>query len=126
MRHARGIEREQVLDHLATEFDVRSERGRQTLRRRYHALESGSLLGSNLSHRLLKAIATVFKVDARDLIDAAASTRPLARASIASAMGRGSSTHADARDHAGEGDRQLPPDADAQLVDRLFCGGPDA
>jgi hypothetical protein len=130
MRHTRGIERDTVLDAIAGEFGITGERGRAKLRRSYHALESGRLLGSNLSHRLLAVVADVFRTDVRDLIDAAVPMRASggagARPALAAAMGRPSGSDLPTPLPEAEPDPRLAPDPGEQLVDALFTGGPEA
>ncbi|HEU4738390.1 MAG TPA: hypothetical protein VFS54_04820 [Solirubrobacterales bacterium] len=122
MRNARGIEPDGVVERLAADFEVQSDEGRQALARNYHRLETGKLLGSKLSRRLLNSLASIFDVDPADVLAAA---RPAAKGpdlKSAPAMGR-------------SGDPGAPsppppaarlPDPEAELVERLFHGGPDA
>ncbi len=122
MRNARGIEPDAVVATLAADFEVEGEEGRQALARNYHRLETGSLLGSNLSRRLLKSLAAVFEVDAGDILAAA---RPAAGGlSLRSvpAMGRSGGDRPAPPSRAGE----RLPDPEVELVERLFHGGPDA
>lgn len=123
MRNARGIEPDSVVERLASDFGVRGEEGRRALARGYHHLETGGLLGSRLSRRLLDSLAAIFDLSPAEIVAAA---RPAARgASLASvpAMGRSG------------GARAAPPprseearvgDPEVELVERLFHGGPDA
>lgn len=122
MRNARGIEPDSVVERLAADFEVQGDEGRQALARNYHRLETGKLLGSKLSRRLLSSLASIFDVDPDDVLAAA---RPAAKGPAlksAPAMGRG-------------GDPGAPtappptarlPDPEVELVQRLFHGGPDA
>ena len=71
MRNARGIEPDAVVAKLAADFEVEGEEGRQALARNYHRLETGALLGSKLSRRLLDSLARVFDVDIADVLAAA-------------------------------------------------------
>jgi hypothetical protein len=125
LRRARGIDRDDVLDHVAAEFGI-SQTARPALRRFYHRLETGGLLGSNVSHRLLRTIAACLGADGDDFI---ASIQPIGRPRRLTgtpAIGRpagGGRPVAGAR--AGPV-RPVPPDLDIELVERLFCGGPDA
>lgn len=121
MRNARGIEPDAVVARLAADFEVQGDEGRQALARNYHRLETGGLLGSKLSRRLLGSLARVFDVDPAEVLAAA---RPAAKGPnlrSVPAMGRGggaqtSSPPASAR----------LPDPEVELVERLFHGGPDA
>jgi hypothetical protein len=122
MRNARGIEPDAVVEQLAADFSVEGEGGRQALARNYHRLETGNLLGSKLSRRLLASLAAVFGVDTADVTAAA---RPAAQGPTlrsAPAMGRSSGTPAPSPSHPPSG----PPDPEVELVVRLFHGGPDA
>ncbi|HXQ88474.1 MAG TPA: hypothetical protein VN733_02445 [Solirubrobacterales bacterium] len=122
MRNARGIEPDAVVERLAADFDVRGEEGRRALARDYHRLETGKLLGSKLSRRLLGSLAAIFDVDP-DEVRAAA--RPAAKGpslSSAPAMGRG----AGARAPSPPSPSERLPDPEVELVERLFHGGPDA
>jgi hypothetical protein len=122
MRNARGIEPDGVVERLAADFEVRGEEGRQALARDYHRLETGKLLGSKLSRRLLSSLAAIFAVDPGEILAAA---RPAAKGPALKgvpAMGR-------------SGDPGAPPprssstrlpDPEVELVERLFHGGPDA
>jgi len=122
MRNARGIEPDAVVEQLAADFDVEGEAGRQALARNYHRLETGNLLGSKLSRRLLASLAAVFGVDAADV---AAAARPAAQGPAlrsAPAMGRSGGARAPSPAHPPSG----PSDPEVELVERLFHGGPDA
>jgi hypothetical protein len=128
LRHARGIERDEVLDHLAAEFALGAG-ARPTLRRLYHQLESGTLLGSSVSHRLLASLARRFGARVEDFVAAVQPTGP-ARGPAAPAMARGAGTPRSGG-AGGGGDTAARaaaavPDADAEHARRLFCGGPDA
>jgi hypothetical protein len=132
LRRARGIERDDVLDHLAAEFEL-GESARPTLRRLYHGLESGTLLGSNVSHRLLASLARRFGARVEDFVAAVTPTGGAAGGPMAPMMARG----AGAADGA-DGPRRSAgaprptaaaravPDPGAELAQRLFTGGPDA
>jgi hypothetical protein len=130
LRRARGIERDEVLDHLAAEFALGAG-ARPTLRRLYHQLESGTLLGTNVSHRLLASLARRFGARVEDFVAAVQPTGP-ARGLAAPAMARGAGTARDGGGGAGGGRDTAAraaaavPDADAERARRLFCGGPDA
>jgi hypothetical protein len=123
MRNARGIEPDSVVERLASDFGVQGGEGRRTLARNYHRLETGGLLGSKLSRRLLASLASIFDVAPAEI---AAAARPATQgASLKSvpAMGRGGGPRppAPARStDAGVGDPEV------ELVERLFHGGPDA
>ncbi|HWO47121.1 MAG TPA: hypothetical protein VNM41_03590 [Solirubrobacterales bacterium] len=123
MRNARGIEPDAVVEQLAADFDVQGEEGRRALARSYHRLETGKLLGSKLSRRLLAALASAFDVDAAEV---AAAARPAAQGPAlksAPAMGRSGGTRAPAPSRPSPA---KPPDPEVELVERLFHGGPDA
>lgn len=123
MRHARGIEPDQIVEQLATDFEIKNAAGRRALARNYHRLETGKLLGSKLATRLLESLGRVFDVDARDLIAGARPTAGPQRLSVAP-MGRSSGPHRPAGRVKNESD--LVPDPEVELVERLFYGGPDA
>lgn len=123
MRNARGIEADDVVERLAADFEVRGEEGRRALARNYHRLETGRLLGSKLSRRLLGALAALFDVDSADVLAAA---RPAAQGPglrSAPAMGRSAGTRAPSPPSPSAA---RPPDPEVELVERLFHGGPDA
>ena len=63
LRDARGIEREQVVDALAADFEITGVAGRKALQRNYHQLETGKLLGSKLKRSLLESLAKIFEID---------------------------------------------------------------
>jgi hypothetical protein len=122
MRNARGIEPDVVVERLATDFEVQGDDGRRALARNYHRLETGKLLGSKLSRRLLGSLAAVFDVDPAEVLAAARPAEQGPSLRSAPAMGR-------------SGDTQTPtpsrptaklPDPEVELVERLFHGGPDA
>ena len=131
LRKVRGIERDTVLDALAGEYEV-GPSGRDALRRYYHQLESGRLIGANIAHRLLRSLARLFDVDGEDFIAAARPSkgheveRP--KLGLAPSLGRSSGeTHTRrAPAEAANARRALGPDGDVELVERLFTGGPDA
>jgi len=123
MRNARGIEHDAVVEQLAADLGVEGEGGRRALARNYHRLETGNLLGSKLSRRLLAALASVFGVDATEV---AAAARPAAQGPAlrsAPAMGRGGGAPPPTPSHPPPPGR---PDPEVELVERLFHGGPDA
>ncbi len=134
LRKARGIERDTIIDQLADEYEIGAG-GRDALRRYYHQLETGSLLGPKLSHRLLRSLARIFEADVEDFIAAA---RPVTgggtggrpRLGLAPAMGRSSGSDeptAGASGAAGsQRGRTIGPDPDVERVEQLFCGGPAA
>lgn len=127
LRRARGIDRDAVLDHLAGEFSIGTS-GRPALRRYYHRLETGALLGSKVSHRLLRSIATVLGARGDDFVAAAQPTGKQPRPIAVPAMGRGAGGSRGPRtvfDRSGA-DREVAPDPNIELVERLFCGGADA
>jgi hypothetical protein len=128
LRKARGIERDVLIDALAAEYEL-GPAGRDALRRSYHRLESGALAGPSIAHRLLRSLARHLDADGEDFIAAArAVVAGSARLRPAPAMGRSAG---------GSQQRREPPpvagsrrigrsDADVELVERLFTGGPDA
>lgn len=122
MRNARGIEPDGVVEHLAADFEVQGEEGRQALARNYHRLETGKLLGSKLSRRLLSSLASIFDVDPADVLAAArpAAEGPALRS--APAMGRSGGPGAPTTPPPAA----RPPDPETELVERLFHGGPNA
>jgi len=125
LRQARGIDRNDLLDDVAADLAIGAS-GRPTLRRLYHRLESGSLLGSKVSHRLLHSIAARLGASGDDFIAAVQPTGAPTRPVTAPAMGRpGLSRRGPAPRH-GNDARYVAPDPDAELVERLFCGGHDA
>lgn len=122
MRNARGIEPDAVVERLAADFEVKGEDGRRALARNYHRLETGKLLGSKLSRRLLGSLAAVFNVDPAEVLAAArpAAHEPSLRS--APAMGRS----AGARPSPSAASDARLPDPEVELVERLFHGGLDA
>jgi hypothetical protein len=122
LRHARGIERDEVLDHLAAEFELGAA-ARPTLRRLYHQLESGMLLGSSVSHRLLASLARRFGARVEDFVAAVQPTGP-ARGPAAPAMARGAGSQRGGEAPGGAARAAAVPDA--ERAERLFLGGPDA
>ncbi len=122
LRNARGIEPDGVVERLAADFEVQGEEGRQALARNYHRLETGKLLGSKLSRRLLGSLAAIFDVDPAEVLAAA---RPAAKGpplKSAPAMGRSGGLQAAAPSRP----PARLPDPEVELVERLFHGGPDA
>lgn len=128
LRRARGVERDDVLDHLATELEIGAG-GRPALRRYYHQLETGTLLGSRVSHRVLASLARRLGARVEDFVAAIQPTGGPARGALGGALARGAG---DARPGAAAGragrapSREVSPDPDAERVAQLFCGGPDA
>jgi hypothetical protein len=130
LRKARGIERDALIDALAAEYEL-GPSGRDALRRYYHQLESGALIGPNIAHRLLRSLARYLDADGEDFIEAAravlgGSMRSLLRP--APAIGR-SAGGSEQRRGATPAARSRPlgrPDPDVELVERLFTGGPYA
>jgi hypothetical protein len=123
MRNARGIEPDAVVAKLAADFEVEGEEGRQALARNYHRLETGALLGSKLSRRLLDSIARIFDADAGDVLAAARPAQDGPSLRSVPAMGRSGDAHP-APSSRPEAERL--PDPEVELVERLFHGGPDA
>jgi hypothetical protein len=130
IRRARGIERGALIDALAAEYEL-GPTGRDALRRHYHQLETGALVGPNIAHRLLRSLARHLDADGEDFIEAAraavgGSMRSLQRP--APAMGR-SAGGSEQRRGATPTARSRPaghPDPDVELVEQLFTGGPYA
>jgi len=123
MRNARGIEPGDVVERVAADFEVQGEEGRRALARDYHRLETGRLMGSKLSRRLLDSLASVFDVDVAEVLAAARPAAPGPSLRSVPAMGRSGG----ARDPSPS--RPPPaklPDPEVELVERLFHGGPDA
>ncbi|MGI9100651.1 MAG: hypothetical protein ACR2H2_19535 [Solirubrobacteraceae bacterium] len=131
LRKARGIERDTVIDALAAEYGI-GPTGRDALRRYYHQLESGALIGPNIAHRLLRSLARHLDSDGEDFIAAAGAVvrgpvRQRSRLRPAPALGRTAGESEQRRAAPVAGSRQIDrPDPDAELVERLFTGGPDA
>jgi hypothetical protein len=128
LRKLRGIERDALIDALASEYDL-ARAGRDALRRRYHELESGALIGPNIAHRLLRSLARYLDADGEDLIAAArAVVRGPQALHPAPAMGRsaGGLEHRRAPSPTAGSRRVDGSDPDVELVERLFTGGPDA
>jgi hypothetical protein len=127
LRKARGIDRDDILDHLAADLHI-GDGGRPALRRMYHQLETGTLLGSKVSHRLLGSLARRLEAKVEDFIAAVQPTGPARQLATAAPMGRSSGPAAagGGRPTGGAGGRYVGPDPDAELVERLFRGGPDA
>lgn len=129
LRRARGVERDDVLDHLAADLEI-GPGGRPALRRYYHQLETGTLLGSRVSHRVLASLARRLGARLEDFVAAIQPTGPV-HGVPSGALARGAG---DRRPGAadpsgrigGSGSRPAAPDPDAERVARLFCGGPDA
>jgi hypothetical protein len=132
LRKLRGVERDTLIDALAAEYDL-GPTGRDALRRRYHELESGAVLGPSIAHRLLRSLARHLEADGDDFIAAA---RTVARGAArrrsplgaAPAMAR-SAGDLEQRRGAKAAAEPRPigrPDPDVELVERLFTGGPDA
>ncbi|HYC81444.1 MAG TPA: hypothetical protein VEB65_06630, partial [Solirubrobacterales bacterium] len=133
IRNARGIERESVVERLASDFGVEGEDGRRTLARNYHRLETGSLLGSKLSRRLLDSLAAIFDLAPAELAAAARPAKKSAPLRSVPAMGRGAGPHppAPARSRSQTRSRTRTRDAslddpEVELVEQLFHGGRDA
>jgi hypothetical protein len=122
MRGARGIEREQVIDALAADFEITGAAGRKALERSYHQLETGKLLGTKLKRSLMESLARIFQIDVRDLLAGAQPTSDAQLPSVAPAMGRGCGHAASTRSALAE---DLLPDPEVECVERLFHGGPD-
>jgi hypothetical protein len=125
LRQARGIDRDELLDDVAADLEIGGG-GRPTLRRLYHRLESGSLLGSKVSHRLLRSVAARLGASGDDFIAAVQPTGTPTRPVPAPAMGRAAGSRRGPGARQGNDARYVAPDPDAELVERLFCGGPDA
>lgn len=124
MSRARGIEPDHIVAALAAEFDITSDDGLVTLRRYYHRMRSGQLLGSRIAHRLLAALARIFGAEPEDFI---AAVRPIGRAPLLSAAPAMPRPAGDTRSTAirAEAEAQVSH-PDDEFVKRLFCGGPNA
>lgn len=128
LRKARGIERETLLDELAAEYEI-GPGGRDALRRYYHQLESGQLVGARISHRLLRSIASKLNADGDDFISATRATiRGAASPKLRAVPAMGRPAGESVRSGSPLRERRTIPqhNPDAELVERLFCGGPDA
>lgn len=123
MRNARGIEPDAVVERLAADFAVEGEEGRRALARNYHRLETGALLGSKLSRRLLRSLAAVFDVDPADILAAAKPATEGPSLKSVPVMGRSGGPQEPARSRTAN---ERLPDPEVELVERLFHGGPDA
>lgn len=126
MSRARGIEPDHVVASLADEFDIESDDGKLALRRQFHRLRTGQLLGSRIAHRVLAAIARVFDAEPGDFIAAA---RPVAsgpRLAAAPAMPRAAASDRIAPPVRGDDASTRETHPEVELVNRLFYGGPDA
>lgn len=121
IRNARGIEPDAVVERLASDFGVEGEEGRRALARNYHRLETGKLLGSKLSRRLLGSLAAIFDVDPAEVLAAARPAEEGPSLAAVPAMGRGGGEPSSSRSSGSE-----LPDPEVELVERLFHGGPDA
>ena len=130
MRKARGIRPRDVVDALATEYEL-GPGGREALREHYHQLESGELVGPNIAHRLLRSLADYFGAEFEDF---RAAVRPAGSAGagggprlrLAPAMGRGAGGEAGPASPGRHQSRAVGPDPEVELVRQLFTGGPDA
>lgn len=127
LRKARGVERETLVDQLAAEYEI-GPAGRDALRRYYHWLESGQLIGQNISHRLLRSIAAKLDANGDDFISAARATvRRAVGPSLRAVPAMGRSAGDSGFSASGHAERTVAGrDPDVELVERLFCGGPDA
>jgi hypothetical protein len=124
IRHSRGIDRDAIVATLAHDFGIESSEGRKALERYYHLLESGRLLGSLLTRRLLSSLARIIEADVDDLRAGAQPTAPPAPVRAGAAFARPSGQgHAQA-----SAQRDVPQTMsdEERLVERLFTGGPDA
>ena len=121
---ARGIEPEHVVAALADHFRITSAEGTAAIRRYYHRVRTGQLLGSRITHRLLTALATVFDADPEDFIAAARPVGGGPQLRAAPAMPRpAGDPRIDSKATSAKVDAPHPDEA---LVKTLFCGGPDA
>lgn len=122
LRKVRRISVDVIIDRLATEFEIGSEEGRKELERFYHRLESGRLLGSRLTRRVIAAIAGALDGDTEDFLAASTPTGEVAGPALMPAMGRGSgdavSLHSERT--------PVEPHPEVRLVETLFTGGRDA
>jgi len=122
MRNARGIEPDAVVERLAADFAVEGEEGRQALARNYHRLETGALLGSKVSRRLLGSLAKIFDVDAADVLAAARPAKEGPTLRSVPAMGRSGGEPPEPS----RSQTERLPDPEVELVERLFHGGSEA
>jgi hypothetical protein len=129
MRKARGIRPRDVVDALAAEYEL-GPGGREALREYYHQLESGEIVGPNITHRLLRSLADFFQTEFEDFRAAVrpsgGTTGGQARLRLAPAMGRSASDEARPASSGRGESRAVGPDPDVELVRQLFTGGPDA
>lgn len=128
LRKLRGVERDTLIDALAAEYGV-GPAGRDALRRHYHELESGTLAGPGIAHRLLRSLARHLDADGEDFVAAArAVARPRSPLRAAPAMARGAGDREQRRGAKTVAAARTVsrPDPDVELVERLFTGGPDA
>ena len=122
LRKVRRIGVDVIIERLATDFDICSAEGRKELERFYHRLESGRLLGSRLTKRVIAAIARALDGDTDDLLAAAAPTGDFAKPALMPAMGRGSGDSVSPQAQQGP----VEPHPEVRLVETLFTGGRDA
>jgi hypothetical protein len=120
LRRTRRLRRDDIVSAIAERFGVKGD-GRERLRRSYHELETGQLMGRGVSFRLLKALGDILHVDAEDLV-AAASRATSVSTSPARAFGRGLGEVEPVR---GAREENPPRDATERLIDGLFRGGLD-
>jgi hypothetical protein len=124
MSRARGIEPDHIVAALAAEFGITSDDGLATLRRYYHRMRSGQLLGSRIAHRLLAVLARIFDAEPEDFI---AAVRPIGTAPLLSAAPAMPRPAGDTRNTAIRAETKTQVShPDDEFVKRLFCGGPDA
>ena len=124
MSRARGIEPDAVVAALAAEFEITSDEGYAALRRYYHRVRTGQLLGSRITRRLLAALARVFDAEPDDFIAAVRPVGEAPRLSVAPAMPRPSGDSLQRPTPTSVEPAGAHPDE--ELVKRLFSGGPDA
>jgi hypothetical protein len=128
MRKARRIRPRDVVDALAVEYEL-GPGGREALREYYHQLESGELVGPNITHRLLRSLADFFQAEFEDFriaVRPSADAGGNARLRLAPAMGRGGGDEAGTATVRPGESRAIGPDPEIELVRQLFTGGPDA
>jgi hypothetical protein len=123
IRNARGIEPETVVARLASDFGVEGDEGRRALGRNYHRLETGKLLGSKLSGRLMRSLAAIFDLAPAEIVAAARPARESATLKSVPAMGRSAGSRSPAPSRSAE---VRVEDPEVELVERLFHGGPEA
>lgn len=125
MRHARGIDREQVVEELAAEYEIAGPDGRKALERFYHRLEAGKLLGLRLTRELLASLARIVGADVEDLAAGSRSTGPAPPLTLAPTPGMARTSGEDRPTLTRREPERVGRDPEVELVERLFIGGRD-